>query len=149
MGSGEKTKRESIRKADMAAKPQTEHKHPDEWERDLNPERMAGQNIGPAEGAHVHRTAHDVKELHRSLADEFTDDELKDIPVVPDGQRLQQGGVYIDLNDPGRKEFTATGDMTAGARNLYASKSEVPYPLWNRLMGVQNPARTPRRRATG
>lgn len=148
MASGEKTRRKSIRKADMDAKPQSEQKHPDEWDEDLNPDRMAGQNIGARSAHQEHglRTAYDVKEAHRSLADQFTDDELKDIPIVPEGQRLQQGGVYIDLNNPERREFTATGDMTAGARNVYTSKSEVPYPLWNRLMGIENEERTPKRR---
>jgi len=108
-----------------------------------------GKDAVPQEPRPEHRTAYDLKSLHRALADEFSDDELKDIAVVPRGQRLQQGGVYIDLNDPARREFTATGDMTAGPRNSYASKSEVPYPLWNRLMGVKNPARTHRRRAAG
>ena len=139
------------RKSDMDAKPQTGQTHPKEWERDLNPNRMAGQNLGPrsAEQEHGLRTAFDVKELHRSLGDEFTDDELRTIPVIPEGQRLQQGGVYIDLNDSKRKEFTATGDMSASARNLYTSKSEVPYSLWNRLLGIDNPERTPDRRRVG
>jgi hypothetical protein len=101
---------------------------------------MAGQNIGPlsAEQEHGLRTAYDVKEVHRLLSEEFTDDELKNIPVIPDGQRLQQGGVYIDLNDARRREFTATGDMSAGSANLYTSKSEVPYSIWNRLIGSGN-----------
>jgi hypothetical protein len=151
MEPGDRTRRESIRGADADAKPQTERKHPDEWERDLNPDHMAGQNIGArsTEGDHQPRSAYDVKELHRMLADEFTDDELKEIHVIPEEQRLQQGGVYIDLNDPQRREFTATGDMSAGPRNLYVSKSDVPYPFWNRLMGVQDPERTHRRRASG
>ena len=128
MASGEKTRRESVHKADMDAKPQTEKRNPD-------------QSL---------RTAFDVKEVHRTLRDEFTDDELRGIPIISEGQRLQQGGIYIDLNDPDRREFTATGDMSAGPRNVYTSKSEVPYPLWNRLMGVEHEERTAnRRRATG
>jgi hypothetical protein len=113
--------------------------------------RTAGQSSGvPAADQDQEqelRTAYDVKELHVQLATEFTDDELRGIPVIPEGQRLQQGGVYIDLKDPKRKEFTATGDMTAGARNRYTSKSEVPYPLWNRLIG--NSSRIQRRKNGG
>ena len=147
---GEKTRREAVRRADMDGKPQTARKHPSPWDADLNPSRMAGQNIGTrsAEQEHGHRTAYDLKAAHRTLAEEFSDDELKGIPVIPEGQRLQQGGIYIDLKDPRRKEFTATGDMTAGARNLYTSKSEVPYPLWNRLIGA-GAERTPGRRNGG
>jgi hypothetical protein len=141
---GEKTERESIRRSDMDAKPQSERKHPDEWADDLSPNRMAGQNIGvrSAEQERGHRTAKDDKILHAQLANDFTDDELQSIPVIPEGQRLQQGGVYVDLNDDTRREFTATGDMIAAAGRRITSKSEVPYAIWNRLIGVENPMRT-------
>jgi hypothetical protein len=151
MGTGEKTKRESRTRADMDAKPQTEQKHPEPWSEDLNPNRMAGQNIGirSAEREHGLRTAFDLKEAHRALADQFTDDELKQIPLIPDGQPLQQGAVYIDLRDGRRKEFTAIGDMSATSSNWYIPKSEVHYSLWNRLIGVTNPARIPEKKRTG
>jgi len=137
--------------ADKDAKPQTERKHPEEWEGDLNPNRMAGQNIGRESAARERalRTAYDVKEVHGRLREDFTDDELKQIPIIPEGQRLQQGSIYIDLNGQRRREFTATGDMSAGASNRYTPKTEVPYSLWNRLLGVENPARMPERRKAG
>ncbi len=126
----------------MQGKPQTEQKHPDEWQRDLNPDHMAGQNIGEvaADREQGLPTAYDLKSVHRSLQ-KFDDDDLKQIPVVPQGQRLQQGATYLDLNDPEREEFTATGDMQAGASNCYVPKSEVPYPVWNRLRGIEDPER--------
>jgi hypothetical protein len=31
----------------MKPKPQEEKKHPDEWQKGLNPNRLEGQNIGP------------------------------------------------------------------------------------------------------
>lgn len=78
-------------------------KHPERWERDLNPDHMAGQNIGrdAAMAEHGLRTAYDVKELHRALA-ELPDDVLKQIPVLPTGARLQEGATYLDLADPAR-----------------------------------------------
>ncbi|MGI9179298.1 MAG: hypothetical protein ACR2H9_02120 [Longimicrobiaceae bacterium] len=126
----------------MQEKPQTEQKHPDEWQRDLNPDHMAGQNIGQtaADREQGMPTAYDLKSVHRSLQG-FQDDDLKQVPVVPQGQRLQQGATYLDLNDSGREEFTATGDMQAGADNCYVPKSEVPYPVWNRLRGIEDPER--------
>lgn len=126
----------------MQGKPQTEQKHPDEWQRDLNPDHMAGQNIGmpAADREQGLATAHDLKDLHRSLQ-EFDDEELKQIPVVPQGQRLQQRATYLDLNDLGREEFTATGEMRAGADHCYVPKSEVGYPIWNRLRGIEDPER--------
>lgn len=145
---GEKTERKGGTKADMDMKPQTERKHPDEWEQDLNPDRMAGQNLGATSGERERDmpTAHSIKELRLRLESEFTDEELAGIPVVPEGQRLRQGATYLDLNDPERREFTATADMVAGPDRRLVPKSGVHYSLWNRLVGVQNPERTPDRR---
>jgi hypothetical protein len=69
------------------------------------------------------------------------DDDLKQIRVLPEGARLQQGATYIDLNDLDQGEFTATGDMEAGRENYYVAKDEVHYLLWNLLIGVDNPER--------
>ncbi len=116
--------------------------HPDEWQRDLNPEFLAGENVGVA-GPHPEKamlTASEIKLLSRQLQD-FTASELKQIPVLPEGSRLEQGAVYIDLNDPQRREFKALANMSAGPDNLYVPKTEVDYQLWNRLIGVQNPER--------
>jgi hypothetical protein len=126
----------------MQGKPQAEVKHPPEWERDLNPDRMAGQNIGAEPDREVElRTAYDVKPLHRAM-EGFGDDELKQVPVLPAGERLEQGATYLDLRDPGRGEFTATGDMAAGQENAYVAKDQVPYETWNRLRGIRDPERT-------
>lgn len=116
--------------------------HPDEWRGDLNPNRLAGQNHGPRTARHekLARTAYDVKPLHRRLHG-FTDDMLKQIPVLDTGTRLQQGATYIDLNDPDAREFTATGDMEAGPDTYIVPKDEVDYQLWNMLIGVDNPER--------
>lgn len=123
--------------------PQTEQKHPDEYEADLNPNHMAGQNIGQPSTDREQGlpTAYDVKEVHRSLSRDFEDDELKQIPVLPAGQRLQQGATYLDLRNRERREFTATGEMDARDENWYVPKDQVPYSLWNRLKGVENPER--------
>jgi hypothetical protein len=126
---------------DMSRKPQTEQKHPDEWARDLNPERMEGQNIGGAsEQDEIGvRSARDVKPVHRALAG-FSDDELKEIPVLEPGTRLREGASYVDLQHD-RSPFTARADMAVGADQAIVPKDRVPYALWNRLIGVQNPER--------
>jgi hypothetical protein len=126
----------------MDKKPQLEQKHPDQWQQDLNPEHLAGQNIGEqASGtAQQGNTAYSLRELHRQLSD-FHDDELKQIPVLPTGARLQQGATYLDLNNRSRGEFTATGEMEAGSGNAYVPKSQTPYPIWNRLLGIDDPDR--------
>lgn len=114
----------------------------DEFQQDLNPDPMAGQNHG-LDGTHPEKdapNAFEIKDLHDLLSD-YTSDQLKQIPVLPSGSRLEQGAKYIDLNDPKRQEITAMGNMEAGPENYYVPKTEVDYQLWNRLKGVQNPDR--------
>lgn len=125
----------------MKSRPQNEVKHPPEYQRDLNPSHMAGQNLGPTSDREVAmRSAYDMKPLSREL--DLPDDELKRLPVVQAGERLQQGATYLDLRDPSRGEFTATGDMAAGPGNAYVAKEQVAYDTWNRLRGVNDPERT-------
>jgi len=131
------------RQTNPARLSQPGEQHPDEWRGDINPNRLAGQNVGPAskqEEKRIVRTAHDIKELHRRYSG-LADDDLRQIPILPVGTRLDQGSVYFDLNDVDRGEIHAIGDMEAGPENYYVPKSEVDYQLWNRLIGVRNEER--------
>jgi hypothetical protein len=127
-------------------KPQAEtpEKHPETYQRDLNPNAMAGQNIGVGEyqTAKNARTAYNNKQAHQRLSN-LTDDNLRQIRVLPQGARLEQGATYIDLNDLEKGEFTATGDMRASADDSFIAKKEVPYHLWNVLTGVDTEERIP------
>src|SRR4051812_8335504 len=119
------------------AKPQTDQKHPEDWSQDLNPDRLAGQNIGVASATRerMTRTAYDVKPVHRALR-EMKDDELKQIPVIEAGTRLQQGATYLDLE---RGAFTATAEMSVRADQTVIPKDGVHYETWNRLAGEPKP----------
>jgi hypothetical protein len=119
-------------------------KHPEPWQSDLNPDALAGQNVGvlgPRPAAHA-RTAYDLKDVHRRLDGRgFSDAELKQIPVLEPGTRLEQGATYVDLRAPDCHEFKALGNMEATHEHWYVPKDQVDYRLWNRLIGVQNPER--------
>ena len=119
--------------------PQQDAKHPRDAERDLNPNRMAGQNVGTQGGDREVpvATAFDVKDVHRTL-DGFTDDDLKQIPILAEGTRLEQGAVYIDVARGG-DEIKATGGMVAERGQCLVPKDRTPYELWNRLRGVERP----------
>lgn len=112
----------------------------DEFDQDLHPNRMAGQSQG-LRANHSQSgefpTAYDIKDLHNVLP-EFTDEELKQISVVPHGMRLEQGSTYVDLLDPDREEFTAMGSMEAIEGSWFVPKNEVHYELWNRITGAGN-----------
>ena len=115
----------------------------EQYDADLRPGHGAGVNDGIA-APHPEKdgaTAYDHKGAHDRLGS-FTDDDLKQITVVPEGSRLEQGATYLDLMDPEGKEFTALGGQVAGPDHLYVAKSEVDYEIWNRLRGVDDPERT-------
>ena len=125
-------------------KPQVDSlsQHPAEYQQDLNPNAMKGQNIsvGETQEAQNGRTAFDHKQAHDRLRN-MTDDNLKQIRIMDVGARLHQGATYLDLNLLDAGEFTATGDMEAPPGTLYVAKKDVPYHLWNLLLGVDNSAR--------
>jgi hypothetical protein len=124
------------------ARPQEEQKHPEPWQRDLNPGQMEGQNIGRASSGSDPRarTAAEIKALVERLSD-FNQDELMTIPIVPEGAHLKQGAVYLDLRDPTPVPITASAGIVAAPGHYYTAKAEVPYQTWNRLVETLGPAR--------
>ena len=122
--------------------PQTSpvERHPEPWRSDLNPNALAGQNIGleadrPEEhGIH----ASSLKEAW-SLLPELTADELKELRVLPVGSRLEESATYLDLRDRGRGEFKATSGMHVAAGEWLVAKRDVDHELWNKLRGKAVP----------
>lgn len=110
--------------------PQEDRKHQGPYEGDLNPNHMAGQNIGERVAT---VPAADLKDVVSMLASEFTMDELRQISVVVHGTPLEQGAKYVDLADGGRREMTAMGSMKAEADQWLVPKQETPPAYWNRL----------------
>lgn len=115
----------------------------DQYQQDLNPNPTAGYNIGVAgeQPGRFERTAADIKELHAQM-EGYSTDELQRIPVLKAGTRLEQGAKYINLKDANCQEFTGMANDAVKASDYIVPKSEVGYDLWNRLIGVENPART-------
>jgi hypothetical protein len=120
-----------------------EEKHPEPYQEELGPDASKGLNYG-LEGADLPtRTAVDIKELHQYLSD-FTNDELQQIEVLQEGARLETGATYINLARDRRQEIQALGNEDVDKYDLYVAKKDVPFELWNRLLGVDNPDRTKR-----
>jgi hypothetical protein len=68
------------------------------------------------------------------ILDGFTLDEMRNIPILESGVRLARGATYLDLCDPERVPFTATGGEVVGARSWIVPKADVPHEYWNRLL---------------
>jgi hypothetical protein len=112
--------------------------HDDEYTQDLHAEAEAG--VHSRQPRHETVPAQDIKELHGHLPG-FSNDELHRISVVKEGERLEQGAVYIDLMNPERGEITAMGEWEAGPGTAYVPKRLTDYLVWNRLIGITNPER--------
>jgi len=112
-----------------------------DFTRDLNAHDRTGEDHGENQtllpGA---LSADEIKGMHTILAD-LTDDELKNITILPAGTRLEQGAKYIDLRHLEQGEFVARSNMMADVDNAYVPKKETDYLLWNRLNQVETPAR--------
>lgn len=125
----------------VSTKPQERQKHPDQWNDDLNPDQLEGQNIGSSSKRSdlTARSAADINVLAARL-NNFSADELAQIPILPAGMKLKQGAVYLDMRIPAPVPFTVTADAEATESNYYAPKAEIPYELWNRLIEALGPA---------
>ncbi len=129
-----------MNKRENETRPEHTESHP--YSEDLNPNNQAGEHHGLVGGREEKdaRSAFEIKDLHARYAN-LSNAELKDIEIVPEGARLEQGGKYFDLRHPERGELVALAGMTAGSDNYFVPKSETDYQLWNRLTGVTDPTR--------
>lgn len=108
--------------------------HPDEYVEDLNPDHEAGENHPPSR--YETQRASEIKEIMERYP-ELHDDVLRQIPVIVEGSRLEQGATYLDLRYPERGPFRAMGYDRAGAEHWYVAHSDVDHELWNRLEALR------------
>lgn len=100
---------------------------PDEFGDDLVSEqsRAARDHSSPAS---------DDKQLRTEMPNLDADD-LKRLSILTPGTRLDQGSVYVDLNDLERGPFKAMGEPHAGEDTRYVAKRDTDYEMWGRLLG--------------
>jgi hypothetical protein len=79
------------------------------------------------------RTARDVRGEHRVLLS-FSDKDLAAMPLLPENTRLVLGGWYLDLHDPARADFIASGDETVEPGQHVVARKEVSEELWDELL---------------
>jgi len=103
----------------------------DEFTADLVSHPDAGR-AGTSHAGEIHNATED-KELHALLG--LDSDELDRVPMLDAGTRLEQGAVYVDLDDPDRQPFKALGGRETGPGDRLVSKRDTDHELWNRLVG--------------
>ena len=84
-----------------------------------------------------------ARPIEHSLAARLPDldaAELERLSVLLPGTRLEQGSVYLDLNEPERGPFRALAGQEAGAEQRLVSKRDTDHELWGRLAGDREPA---------
>ena len=92
---------------------------------------MSDEETSPQPGVE-RRTAKDVRAEHRVLLS-FSDAELEAMPLVPEGTRLARRGWYLDLHDPGRADFLATGDEIVEPGQHVLARNRVSGELWDEV----------------
>lgn len=100
----------------------------DEFAHDLE-----GAPAGAPHG-HEHESAVAVedKRVHELLPD-LADDELARLSILQTGARLEEGGVYIDLNELDRGPFTASAGLDADEHARLVAKRDTDHEMWRRL----------------
>ena len=104
----------------------------------------------PMRGGHADESDPAVadKTMHDRLP-ALTNDELARLPVLDAGTRLEQGGVYLDLNRLSRGPFKALAGHVAGHGDRFVAKRDTDYELWNRLAGQDAEPRIERPEESG
>ncbi len=77
-------------------------------------------------------------ETRRQLA-AMTKDEVARVPVLEPGARLEQGSVYLDLDDVEAGPFVALGSEVIDDRDRIVAKRDLDHEIWNRLAGDRTP----------
>jgi hypothetical protein len=104
---------------------------------DLTANDRAGMNQGMEE-QHPEwygRFCASAKELHARLAD-LTNNQLKQVTILPEGSRLKQGAQYLDLEHLDQGELVATAGMSVESGLQLIAKHDTDYLLWDQLAGV-------------
>ena len=74
----------------------------------------------------------DVRGDHRVLSG-FSDHELAELALMPEGMPLRRYRLYLDLHDPGRAEFAAEGtEVVKPVQRLVARDGADP-DVWSAL----------------
>jgi hypothetical protein len=101
----------------------------DDFDADLSPGDVPDGRAGHADQS---TTAALDKRIQRLVPD-LSADELARLTVLEPGTRLEQGSVYLDLDDAERVPFRALASQTAAPGRRLVAKRDTDHELWSRL----------------
>ncbi len=81
----------------------------------------------------------DDKDLINKLPD-LNQGDLAQLSILVAGTPLEQGSVYLDLNDRKRGPFKAIGGQEVSGSEKIIAKKTTSYELWNRVTGDDDTA---------
>ncbi len=116
-------------RAEEATRPKGHRHEEDDFDRDLTSGRSSGDHLEDRVLA-----LDDDKSLRKGIAG-LDSEQVKSLTILTVGTPLDQGSVYVDLNQLERGSFKARGDEQAGPDNRYVAKRDLDYETWDRLIG--------------
>lgn len=78
------------------------------------------------------------KAMHRQFQ-ELSAADLDRLSLLDPGVELEQGGVYLDLDQRNQGPFKAIGGQTVDRGQRIIAKRDTDYELWNELAGDTEP----------
>ena len=98
-------------------------------------EDLAEQTPQRIREQHLEADAGDTDKRVGRLLPNLTDDQLARLSILDAGTTLEQGAVYLDLNDRERGPFKAIGGQEVGRKDRIIAKKMTDYEMWNEIAG--------------
>ena len=108
-----------------------------DFDNDLHPHNRAGQNDSPDrnEGRSAFMLKENESTLHPRLQ-ALPNQELKQIPLLDTGTRLQEGAAYLDLRNLNGGAFQGMNNREVSADDAFVAKSHLDHEQFAYLTGA-------------
>lgn len=124
---------------DVARERATNPKGPEPVDESFD-EQLAEQTPEQVRQQHLEAAAGDTDKKVGNLLPNLTDDLLARLSVLDAGTPLEQGSVYLNLDDLESGPFKAIGGQEVGAKDRIIAKKMTDYELWNEIAGRDDEA---------
>jgi hypothetical protein len=128
---------------DVRREAHTNPKGPEPVDESFDAQLQPGGRVEQPGHAEESTPASADKEMHRQFQ-ELSAAELDRLSLLDPGVDLEQGGVYLDLDERQSGPFKAIGGQTVGKDQRIVAKRDTDYELWNELAGRDDDPRIER-----